>query len=51
MGNIASKNAQGQIHLDDILTDPQIVMYNAERGTIKIYAPDVGERSFEKMEV
>jgi len=40
-GDPASKNAQGQFHLDDILTNPKsVIRRDFERNTISIYAPD-----------
>lgn len=40
IGNPASKNAQGQFHLDDILTHPQSVSYSNRFGGKDIFSPD-----------
>jgi hypothetical protein len=41
VGNPASKNAQGQFHLNDILTDPKGAFINDfERGGFKFYSRD-----------
>ena len=39
-GNISSKNAQGQFHLDDILTYPGVMTKPNKFGGLNYYAPD-----------
>ena len=40
VGAVTNKNAQGQFHLDDVLTHPQsVIIRDGSRG-FEIYAPD-----------